>query len=267
MKTTVTEKYLSRYLKNSPLGLAIWRAAEARHLSKIKMKAPILDIGCGFGEFAQAFVEDKIDVGVDINPRDLYIASKTKKFKNLLLADARDLPFPDNTFSTIMSVSTFEHIKNPKKLLKECKRVLKEGGTVVATIETDRVDKSTFFRPLFTKIGFPRAEKFLTEKYNSFFGRYVITDNKTWEKYFEDAGFKIEKFENIVSPTATKLFDIFIITSWPSQIFKVIFGKRIVYRPQFVNNFLVNYFKRYVDEDSINGTNLLVVARKPARKN
>ncbi|MCL4354081.1 class I SAM-dependent methyltransferase [Patescibacteria group bacterium] len=267
MNKSDSVKYLNRYLKNSPLGLAVWRAVEARHMSKIKMESPILDIGCGFGEFAQAFVDDKIDVGVDINARDLYIASKTGKFKNLLLADARDLPFPDNTFSTIMSVSTFEHIDNPKKLLKECYRVLKNNGKLVVTIETDKVDRSTFYRPFFTKIGLKVVEKYLTAGYNNMFGRHTLLDAKKWQKMVEQGGFKIDKFENIVSPEATKLFDIMLITSWPSQILKVIFGKRIVHRPEFVNKLLIKYFVKYVQKDSADGTNLLIVARKVSRKN
>ncbi|MCL4417280.1 MAG: class I SAM-dependent methyltransferase [Actinobacteria bacterium] len=258
------ELYFRRYLKNSPLGLAMWRAVEARHLSKIKFKKPVLDIGCGFGEFAQSFTEEKLDVGVDINPRDLFMASKTNKFKNLVLADARNLPFPDGTFSTIMSVSTFEHIENPNKLLRECYRVLKNNGKLVATIETIRVDQNTFFRPFLTKLGLNFLDKYLTVKYNTFFSRHVLLDNQDWKKIIEKAGFKIEKLENIISPEVTKMFDIFLLTSWPSQILKVMFGRRIAYRPKFVNDFLVKRFLRYVKKDTSDGTNLLIVASKKA---
>ncbi|MBU2632814.1 class I SAM-dependent methyltransferase, partial [Patescibacteria group bacterium] len=128
------EKYFRRFLKITPLSVAIWRAVEAGHLSKYKLNTPVLDIGCGFGEFAKGFTDGKIDVGIDINARDLKAALKTKKYKKLILADARKLPFLDNTFNSIISISTFEHIKNPEKVFKECLRVLKPGGLLITTI-------------------------------------------------------------------------------------------------------------------------------------
>src|SRR5437867_1156813 len=109
------EKYFRRYLDIGPLGLALWRSVEAKHLSRVKLKRPILDIGCGFGEFAQAFADEQIDMGIDNSSWDLYTASKTKKYKNLTLADAADLPFPDNTYASAFSISTFEHIQEADK--------------------------------------------------------------------------------------------------------------------------------------------------------
>lgn len=264
MKSSVSEKYFRRFLKISPLSVAIWRAVEAKYLSKIKYRRPVLDIGCGFGEFAQAFVENQIDVGVDISPRDLLSAAKTKKYKSLLFADARNLPFPDNTFSTIISISTFEHIKNTKKLLKECFRVLKPSGLLISTIETDIVDNNSFYRPFLKKIGLGVVSDYLTRSYNSFFCRYVLLSDKKWISLIEKEGFKIEKSRNIICPNVVKIYDIFMITSWPSQIFKVFFGRRIVYRPIFVENIIVKLFLKYIDEQT-EGTNLFIVARKPRK--
>src|SRR5437879_5088350 len=104
-KISHAEKYFRRYLQIAPLGLSLWRSVEAKHLSKITLKRRILDIGCGFGEFAKAFADEQMDMGIDNNSRDLYIAAKGKKYKNLTLADARDLPFADNSYASIFSIS------------------------------------------------------------------------------------------------------------------------------------------------------------------
>ena len=98
------EKYFRRYLRIGPLALALWRSVEAKHLGKVPLKRPILDIGCGFGEFAVAFADEPIDMGIDNSARDLYIASKTGKYKNLTLGDARDLPFADNSYASVFSI-------------------------------------------------------------------------------------------------------------------------------------------------------------------
>lgn len=262
-KKISVEKYFRRYLDIAPLSVALWRSVEAKHLSSVDLKHPILDVGCGFGEFAQAFFDESCDVGLDRAPLDLYAASRVNKYKNLLLGDARDLPFPEGTFWTVISVSTLEHIPNPDLVLKEAYRVLKPKGKVVFTIETTKVEDSSIYRPLFKKAGLPWLSKFYARTFNKLFHRETLLDKEAWIKKFEKTGFIIEKSDDIISPTITKLFDLFLITSWPSQILKPFLGRRLVYRPQLLNDLLVKIFLKYIERRDENGTNLFIVARKP----
>ena len=257
-----TEKYLRRFLSIAPISVAVWRTVEAKYLSTVALPRPVLDIGCGFGEFAQGFFDAKVDVGIDIAAKDLAMAKRCGKYKKLVLADARDLPFKDGSFSSIFSISTLEHIANPKKVIKETYRVLRKNGVFVATIETDTVDRQTFYRSIFEKIGLKSVSKFLLHKYNRLFNRHVIMSKRAWLKYFKDAGFSIDRSEDIISPSVVKIYDFFMITAWPSQILKPFLGKRIIYRPAFIANILAKIFIKYVEEET-EGTNLFVVARKP----
>ena len=208
MKAT-REQFFRRYLRIAPLCVALWRSVEARHLSSIKLKRPILDIGCGWGEFAEAFGK-KIDMGIDIAPRDLQVAAKGKMYKNLTLADARSLPFLDGSFGSIISISTFEHIPNTKKLLSEMYRVLMPNGILAITMETEEVDRNTFYRPMLKKIGLSFLSNILTNAYNSYFHRHTLPSKEKWIKDFKDAGFKIVTVKNIISPTITKLYYCFL---------------------------------------------------------
>ncbi|MBU3978168.1 class I SAM-dependent methyltransferase [Patescibacteria group bacterium] len=257
------EKYFRRYLQISPLGLALWRSIEAKHLAGTELIHPVLDIGCGFGEFAVAFADEPIDMGVDICAKDLYAASKTKKYKNLTLADARDLPFSDNSYGSIFSISTLEHIDNADKALKEAYRILKPGGVLFLTLETDEVDAATFYRPFFQKIGFPTLSSLATKGYNSLFHRQTLLPKKEWIKKVKKAGFRIDKSQNIISTKVTRLFDLLLITAWPSQLFRPLIGKRVVFRPKFMEDLLVKIFLKYISVEEKEGTNLLVIARKP----
>ena len=258
-----SEKYLRRYLGIAPLCVALWRSVEAKHLSTIDLKRPILDIGCGWGEFAEAFGV-RMDMGVDIAARDLYAAAKGRMYKNLTLADARDLPFADNSYSSVISISTFEHIPNTKKLLKEIYRVLKPNGVLAITMETEEVDSNTFYRPLLKQIGMGFLSKLLTNAYNSYFHRHNLPPKKKWRLDFKEAGFEIISIKDIISPTITKLYDFFILSSWPAQLFRPFIGRRKVFRPKFVEDLLIKIFLKYVEEDEKIGTNLFIVARKPA---
>lgn len=261
---TKTEKYFRKYLEIAPLCVALWRTVEARHLSSIKLNRPILDVGCGWGEFAEAFGVN-IDMGVDIAPKDLSAAGKGKMYKNLTLADARSLPFAENSYGSIFSISTFEHITDTQKLLKEMYRVLKPGGTLAITMETDDVDKNTFYRPFLKKIGLTGLSSWLTWAYNTKFHRRNLPSKEKWIKDIQDAGFKIVIARDIISPLITKLYDVFIPTALPAQLFRPFIGRRKVFRPKFIEDLLVKIFLKYVTENEKTGTNLFIVAKKPSR--
>ena len=225
------------------------------------MPRPILDIGCGWGEFAEAFGVN-IDMGIDIASNDLRAAAKGKMYKNLTLADARNLPFAENSYGSVFSISTFEHITDTPSLLKEMRRVLKPGGTLAITMETDDVDKNTFYRPFLRKIGLTRLSNWLTWAYNTKFHRRTLPSKEKWIKDIKAAGFKIVLAKNIISPLITKLYDIFIPTALPSQFFRPFIGRRKVFRPKFMEDLLVKIFLKYIEKEEKIGTNLFIVATK-----
>lgn len=260
--TAEGEKYFRRYLEISPLGLSLWRTVEAKHLSKVLLKRPILDLGCGFGEFARAFFDKPVDMGLDINAFDLYGAAKTGRYKNLILADARDIPLPDKMFSTVLSVSVLEHILDPDQVLKEAFRVLKPNGKIVFTLETSKVVQGGAYREVLNKMGLSYLSDLYEKKFNESFGRRTLISKEMWLSKIRKAGFIVEKSQDIISPTITKLFDIFLLTAWPSQLFKPILGRRVVFRPKIASDFLVKIFLPYIQNSDNDGTNLFVIARK-----
>lgn len=270
MKNHIKEKseeeiYLRRYLAVAPIALALWRSVEAKHFGKIDLRKPILDIGCGFGEFAGVVFESQVEVGVDINYKDLINAMKTNNYMSLARADARNLPFANESFSSVVSISTLEHIVGPDKAFKEAYRVLKPGGTFALTVVTDKLNNSTFYGPLLKKMGFKKLGGIYLRAYDKIFHHYSMLSKKQWEKCVTNAGFKIEVSREIISPKITKLFDILLITAWPSQVIKLIFGRRMVYRPKFLLDFCTKIFLGLVEEEETEGTNLLIVAKKPRK--
>ncbi|OGG24463.1 hypothetical protein A3A79_04745 [Candidatus Gottesmanbacteria bacterium RIFCSPLOWO2_01_FULL_43_11b] len=61
-------------------------------------------------------------------------AKKAKVTIKTVQADARNMPFADNTFDIIFHQGLLEHFKNPKELLIEQKRVLKSGGYLLVDV-------------------------------------------------------------------------------------------------------------------------------------
>ncbi len=82
----------------------------------------ILEIGSGNGSFLSILRERSNHViGMDINQSGLGI-------QNTIRADARALPFDDNSFDKVISSHTLEHIEDLATVFKEIDRVTRPGG-------------------------------------------------------------------------------------------------------------------------------------------
>ncbi len=85
-----------------------------------------LEIGVGTGRFAQAL---GVKFGVDTSMNML----KKAKERGVLavLGKAEKLPFKEETFDLVLIVVTLCFVREPVEVLKESKRVLKKGGTLL----------------------------------------------------------------------------------------------------------------------------------------
>ena len=88
----------------------------------------VLEIGCDSqGEFLQYLSRQrKLTKAIGVNP--CLEDHLEKAGYTLLKEDARKLPFADDTFDFIVSISVFEHVQNLDVALAEMYRVLRPGG-------------------------------------------------------------------------------------------------------------------------------------------
>ncbi|MGB9662687.1 MAG: class I SAM-dependent methyltransferase [Moorellaceae bacterium] len=96
----------------------------------------ILDIGCGTGNFSLELARRGVEVtGVDISEAMLAKAREKAVREGLniefLHADARQLPFEDESFDAVVSVTALEFVPDLREALQEAYRVLKVGGRLV----------------------------------------------------------------------------------------------------------------------------------------
>ncbi len=103
----------------------------------LRKRSKILDVGCGNGRNLLPFKGHDL-YGLDFSREMLMFA---KKFSDkhdlnikLVQGDARSLPFKSNTFDLILSIAVLHHLRNPLIALMEIHRVLKPGGTLVASV-------------------------------------------------------------------------------------------------------------------------------------
>jgi SAM-dependent methyltransferase len=121
---------------------------------EIYASGKLLDIGCGNKPYEKMF-EGKI---ADYKGCDI-VQSDEKKVD--IICEATNIPLPDESFNTVFSTQTIEHVADHQKLLNEAWRLLKPGGCIIVSgpmywpLHEEPYD---FFR--FTKHGF----KYILEK-------------------------------------------------------------------------------------------------------
>ncbi|MBU3941521.1 MAG: class I SAM-dependent methyltransferase [Nanoarchaeota archaeon] len=88
---------------------------------KLKKQDLLLDVGCGTGIFAEEFNCIKIGVDPAIN---LLNQGKNAFY---IQASAENLPFKDNSFDTVISITAIHNFKDIRKCLEEIKRVSRKN--------------------------------------------------------------------------------------------------------------------------------------------
>ncbi|PRO65292.1 hypothetical protein C6I21_10860 [Alkalicoccus urumqiensis] len=117
-------------------------------LSRGRFKeAHILDIGCGTGEVLFSMEEGGSKTGVDF-AEEMIQAAKSKRASGsesvtFLHADAGNLPFPEASFQTALSINVLFLMPEPEKVLKEAHRVLTAGGEMLLLNPSPLVSRSS----------------------------------------------------------------------------------------------------------------------------
>jgi len=119
------------------------RLRKSLEIGEVKEKEMILDIGCGRGELVMnSAAKGAKAIGIDYAIEALKLArkgiEKNRVEKNALVlqADAKKLPFQNNSFTMVFLIDIVEHLHpwEVDELMQEVQRVLKPRGKIV--IET-----------------------------------------------------------------------------------------------------------------------------------
>ena len=168
----------------------------------------ILDSGCASGRLYETFVQKKVDYfGADLSGKMIERAIANHPAGRFQAADSRFLPFTENYFDKVYSISVIHNIPSEKfrqEYLRELKRVLKPDGLLILRVWDFWKRKAMprlFFQALAKKIfGKEGADLFdvfvpwknsagqtATERYFHCFTKREL------KKTIKKAGFKIEK--------------------------------------------------------------------------
>jgi len=222
--------FLENYMVEAPIPLAVERSLECEILSKQDFDRPILDLGCGEGMFAYILFDEKIDVGIDPNSRELERARKYGMYHELIQCSGNEIPKESGTFNTILSNSVLEHIPTLKPVLWEAYRLLSDKGKFYITVPTNLFDHYTIGYQLFS---FMKLHK-LAEKYRNFFNRfwnhYNYYSKDKWEALFRECGFKVVNSQEYDSKPICMLNDFLVPFALPRFLMKKTINRWVLFR-------------------------------------
>ena len=174
---------LSRFLTHARLSRV------AKHLS-----GEVLDAGCGYGELLDYLPACVHSITLlDRSPKRL---SKLQTRLEGGTADARfvlgdiaagEIALPPASFDTVVMAALLEHLKTPGAALRETRRLLKPGGSLVLTTPTPLGGKVHAWG---SHLGLTYREA--AEEHEGFF------DSVTLKRLLNAAGFTLELYETFL---------------------------------------------------------------------
>jgi len=160
-------------------------------LALVGERRSVLDVGCGSGGLARELANLECDiVGID---RDPIAIEEARRFcTHAFVADIDAMPLGEvvgaRTFDTIVLADVLGYLREPTRVLDDCRALLGEGGAVVAAIANGAHGsiRLALYAGAFTDPFDQSRMRF-----------YTI---KTLEELFVQAGFRIERIERATGP-------------------------------------------------------------------
>jgi SAM-dependent methyltransferase len=119
-----------------------------------KLSGNLLDVGCGEMPYRTCLPPSLSYTGVDVAQADAFAMRASDC---VVTFDGVSIPFGDASFDTILCTEVLEHAAAPEALIAEIERVLKPGGTLLATVPfSARVHYAPYDFHRFTKFALKR---------------------------------------------------------------------------------------------------------------
>jgi len=137
-QTPGEEKYLHGYRAEHRAFLSSRTATReaAFFLPFLKPGMWLLDCGCGMGALTTSLAEWLAPgevIGIDREPSQVDAAGAWAAEKGIHnvrfeIGTIYDLPYPDASFDAVFAFTVLEHLREPRRAMREMRRVLKSGG-------------------------------------------------------------------------------------------------------------------------------------------
>jgi ubiquinone/menaquinone biosynthesis C-methylase UbiE len=221
--------FLTPHLESLPLHRVLLRSIECRLLSRYQFERPMLDVGVGDGHFASVLFPGGVDAGVDPSAESLEEAGQRGVYRDLRVASACELPFPDSSFRSVLSNCVLEHVPDLDSALGEISRVLQPGGFFAFTVP------SPYYERFLLWYSVPQALRLgsLARAYGKFMTRisyhYHYYYPEEWSRRLAEKGLTVRTWQYYGSPATHRMIDLGHYLSAPSLLVRKATGRWILF--------------------------------------
>lgn len=256
------EEIFAGYARVAPLAHALYRTAEANHLRQAPLLRPVLDLGCGSGEFAQLALRSNVDVGIDLSLRRL--SRRNPDYRDACVSDACRLPFADDEFQTVLAVSVLEHLHHPEQVLAEVCRVLRPGGRLIGTATLLDMHEQLFYPPLLRCLRLSPLGRLYVRLHDWLFAHRCLLRQSQWEAMLTSTGTGLELLvsRKIVPPRLTRYWDLLLAFAWPVRLLPR-WAYSLTFHPPGVRAWVQKHLLPLCGAKENVGSSWFFVARKP----
>jgi len=225
----LNDDFLRAYVRVAPLALAIERTLECQIYTQLVIVRPVLDIGCGEGLFAKMLFAEKVDTGIDPNPKELERARELGAYAELIQCEGAAIPKPDGAYRTIFSNSVLEHIPNLDPVLREAHRLLASGGRFYFTVPSEKFDQYSAVAQVLNSLGLPMLTMRYRRFYNRFWRHYHYYPVAGWRELAEKTGFEVIDAFTYASKRTCLVNDLLAACALPRLVLKRLTNRWVLF--------------------------------------
>lgn len=189
------------------LPLTMWRAWELAAYRHFELPEPVLDLGCGSGQFFnQVWPQVEKVTGLDINADVVQRARQSGVYQRVHLSPAHQIPEADATFRAVFSNCAMEHMNHIGSVVEDVWRVLKPGGIFLFSVVTDHFLEWAPLPKFLAAIKATERGKVLEDEYIHYHNLLNPFSLKEWSGLLLKNGFQVNAHIPIVPDTFARAF-------------------------------------------------------------
>ena len=194
--------------------MTIWRSWEYAAYQRYELAEPILDIGCGDGQFFRLvwpYIKDVI--GVDMDPNTIATARQSGVYREVIYSPASKISFPPKSFASAFANCSLEHMDRLPAVLEKIHDCLRPGGFFAFSVVNEKFIEWSTLPLLITSVGDTKRAGVLQAEYERYHHLVNPLPVYKWIECLSKAGFQILEHTPII-PEMTSRFFLFIDHLW-----------------------------------------------------
>lgn len=220
---------LADYLAVAPAALAFERSLECRLYPTVPFERPILDLGCGEGIFASVLFRERVETGIDPDPRELERARQLGGYEELIQCYGDRIPKPDASYRTVLSNSVLEHVSDLEPVFAEVFRILAPGGRFHFTAPSPRFERFTWTGLILRGLGLTGLDARWRAFFNRFWAHYHTYELADWEDLARRFGFEVVESRSFDPARVCLLNTALTPFGVPAKITKVLTNRWVLF--------------------------------------